>query len=770
LRNLLLVLLFLFCTGVSGQKVALVLSGGGAKGVSHIGVIKALEEARIPINYIAGTSMGAIIGGLYAAGYTPAEMETIISSKEFETWISGKIDPKYTYYFRKPYPDASWLTFKFKVDSANFQTQLPTNIVSPVLMDFAFQEIFGGAAAASKNNFDSLFVPFRCVASDIYNSKALILRSGDLGSAIRASATFPFYLKPIRIDGKLLFDGGMYNNFPVDIALKDFDPDIIIGSKASGNYDAPKDDNIMSQVTSMLMERTSYEMPCSNSVLIVPDLKPVNVIDFSNTKEFIDSGYMAATRQIPRIRQFVLDSVNPDQLMLKRDVFKSRKPPYIIDSIDFAGLNKGQRDYINKMIRNNGVVSDRPTHEKTLPTLQEFKGDYFRLLAEGRIINAYPRLHYNSETGRYTMRVLSNQDNKFSADFGGNISSKATNEVFLQLRYNYWNNIAATITTNTYLGRFYNSFRLGGIAEFPSQVPFYIEASFSVNQFNYMQTTNTYFVNNTTPVYLKQKELFAESRIGFPLSTRNKMEMAIDWGTNRYSYYQTNLFTDKDTLDNTNFNYFSPAILFEINTLNQKQYANSGEHFLIASRFVSGTEEYSPGSTSIIKVKKENLQQYLQAKILYETYFKTRGFYTPGILIESYLTTNHLFSNYISSLLANSQFSPVPEMMLEFLSKYRNSGYIAAGYRNIFKLRKKIDLRIEGYAFTPVRQIISMPEMTAVYGKSFKTISLIGSTSVVYQSPIGPISISANYYPAENSPISLFVNFGYILFNRLGLE
>ena len=112
-----ILLLFLICFfSVFPQKVAVVLSGGGAKGVSHIGVLKALEENGIPIDYIAGTSMGAIIGGLYASGYSPDQMMQIINSEEFTKWVSGKLDLEYTYFFRQGQPDASWLSFRFKYD------------------------------------------------------------------------------------------------------------------------------------------------------------------------------------------------------------------------------------------------------------------------------------------------------------------------------------------------------------------------------------------------------------------------------------------------------------------------------------------------------------------------------------------------------------------------------------------------------------------------------------------------------------------------------
>jgi len=299
-----LILLITFCQA-NGQRVGLVLSGGGAKGVTHIGVLKALEENDIPIDYISGTSMGAIIGGLYASGYTPEEIEDFVNSPEMLSWISGGINPRYTYYYKKPDPNASWQIFKITYDTV-LHARLPSNIVSPFELDFGFLELFAGAGAAAKYNFNDLYIPFRCVASDITDNKPMVIKDGQVDKAVRASMTFPFFFHPIKIDGKLMFDGGMYNNFPVDIMTEEFTPEIIIGSKAASNYGPPQEDDIISQVQSMLMANTSYQVDLDNGILIEPELKRTNVTDFSNTKEFIDSGYVATLRVIPRIEELNL--------------------------------------------------------------------------------------------------------------------------------------------------------------------------------------------------------------------------------------------------------------------------------------------------------------------------------------------------------------------------------------------------------------------------------------------------------------------------------
>ena len=180
-----------FCASAQ-QSVGLVLSGGGAKGIAHIGVIQALEDNDIPIDYIAGTSMGAIVGGLYAAGYTPAEMMDLIESKGFSYWSTGVIDPSWEYYYAKddPTPKLASINLNLRDSTAN-NNILPTSLINPLPMNYAFMELFAKYTAQCNGDFDRLFVPFRCVTSDVYSKHKIVCRSGSLGNAVRASMSFP---------------------------------------------------------------------------------------------------------------------------------------------------------------------------------------------------------------------------------------------------------------------------------------------------------------------------------------------------------------------------------------------------------------------------------------------------------------------------------------------------------------------------------------------------------------------------------------------------
>ena len=242
------------------QRVGLVMSGGGAKGLAHIGVIKALEEENIPIDYVTGTSMGAIVAALYAMGYTPDEMIASIKSDDFQRWYTGTMDRKYMYYFKRNNDVPDMLSIHFDLKDSLHIVKPTANIVNATPMNLGFMEIYAGANAACRSNFDSLMVPFRCVAADVHKKREVIFSDGDLGDAVRASMTYPFFFKPIKKDGVLLYDGGLYNNFPHDVMKRDFAPDIMIGSVVSDNPPPPDERDIISQVENMIMNRRSYTL------------------------------------------------------------------------------------------------------------------------------------------------------------------------------------------------------------------------------------------------------------------------------------------------------------------------------------------------------------------------------------------------------------------------------------------------------------------------------------------------------------------------------
>ncbi|KAF5072385.1 Patatin-like phospholipase [anaerobic digester metagenome] len=769
-RAFLFSVIFLLITGFEGnaQKVGLVLSGGGAKGVAHIGVIRALEEEGIPIDYVTGTSMGAIIGALYASGYSPDEMQKILHSDEFKGWISGNIDEHYRYLFKKSAPDPSWVDFKFKIDSL-ISPSLPSNIVSPILMDFAFLELFSSAIAAAGYDFDSLMVPFRCMASDVARAEAVMLKNGDLASAVRASMTFPFYFRPIRIDGKLLFDGGMYNNFPADVMYDEFFPDIIIGSQVASNYADPKDDNVLSQLQNMLMQKQEYSVICDNGVLIRPAVPEVNVIDFRYTNAFIDSGYVMTKRMIPEIRQFVVDKVSQQQIDMRRDEFNGRKPPLRISELKVSGLRSGQYDYVNKLlgIRAAGTRRSEPGPEADEPAgvmLESIKPQYFKLILEDKIEHIYPRLVYDREDGVFDLLLDVQRENQMIADIGGAVTSSAVNELFLQIQYNYWTRVAYQAKANAYFGRFYNSGKFEARTDFARATPFYLKTRYIYNKFNYFKT-NTYFFEDEDPFYLIEREHFFTFSAGIPLSDKGIGAIELSTGRNRDDYFQTNFYTRLDTLDRTAFNFFSPGINIEYNSLNRKMYASRGARLNAEFRFVKGREIFTPGSTSPFPLRYEDNHTWIQMNVSYENFYYSRRWLHLGLYLQGFFSSQNYFSNYTSSILAAKPFQPFQEALTRFMPQFRANRFLAAGTKHVMELRKNIDFRTEVYVFLPLRAIEQDYYTRRAVRADMIYAYATGTAALVYHSPIGPLSLNLNYYYGEDNPVSFFFKFGYLIFN-----
>jgi len=753
---LLILLCFSRTLSAQNEKVGLVLSGGGASGLAHIGVLKALEENDIPIDYITGTSIGALVGCLYTMGYTPAQIEQLTQTEQFRSWAYGIIESKYAYYFKKKEDNASWITFKLSLDTTLI-TSLPTNIISPIEMDFALMEMTAGPIAAAGYNFDSLMVPFRCVASDIEAKKSVVFRSGDLGVAVRASMSYPFYLKPISVDGKLLFDGGLYNNFPSNVMYTDFFPDFIVGSNVASAFPHPDEDNLLSQIRAMLTSKTNFDPACENGVIVEPDANWVGLFDFDGPQRVIDSGYVATIRRMEEIKASVVRRVTPEELAAKRAAFRAKIKPLVFDQIEIEGPNmkKTQVNYVRRLLR----------HRSSTVTVEKLKPGYFRLAADDKIKQIFPTTRYNPATGFYDLRLRIKKEKDMLAQFGGNFSSRPINTGFVGVQYNYLGNVAMSFAGNAYFGRLYNSAQFRTRIDFPTAFPFFVEPVFTYNRFDFFKSSVAYF-SDTKPPFLIEIDRYGGVDLGFPVFRKGRLVAGTGVAFNRNLYYQTDTYTSVDTVDRTDFSLLTSHIYYERNSLNRKQYANEGSYTALKARFVQGEEFYDPGSTAPNRDPFRNVLEWVQLKFIYDNYYKSRGTLRLGLYFEAVYSTQGFFNNYTASMLNAPAFQPTPESKTYFIPELRAHQYLAGGLKNVIQLRKNIDLRLEGYVFVPVRPIYERPDYTSFYGDPFTVYSYVGMAGIVCHTPVGPACFSVNYYSPQREPFSVLFHFGYILFNK----
>lgn len=408
---IMLTAILLSTLGADRQKVGLVLSGGGAKGIAHIGVIQALEENGIPIDYITGTSMGAIVGSLYAAGYSPDEMLELLGSKGFAYWSTGKIDPDYTYFFMKNAETPSFVTINLGKDSTQITSVLPMSLVNPLPMNYAFIELYSPYSIQCGQDFDKLFVPFRCVTSDVYTKHKVVMRDGPLGDAVRMSMSFPMIFEPIELDGVPMYDGGIYDNYPVDVMMDDFAPDALIGVNVGSKDAPPSSRNMLDQLEEMIMQPNDYPFPYDKGVNIRIDLDEFGLLDFPKYREIYEIGYRRGLEMIDSVKMKVHARTAPAEVAARRDGFKALTPTVAIDSIHVSGGTPTENAYLTSLFKRNN---------RNAPlSLVEARDAYYRAVSTNKLQNFVPTPVYHSTDSTFGLDFKAVVKDNFNVGVGG---------------------------------------------------------------------------------------------------------------------------------------------------------------------------------------------------------------------------------------------------------------------------------------------------------------------------------------------------------------
>lgn len=751
---------------LSAQSIGVVFSGGGAKGLSHIGVLKALEENGIPIDYVAGTSMGAIIGGLYAIGLNTDEILTLFRSKEFESWYNGQQEDGFATYIYRRESTAEMIGVTFSKDTKNkLSVNLPTSIISPYPMDLAVMQIFASPAAAAGYNFDKLMIPFRCVAADIANKKPVTIRKGDLGSAIRASMTFPFFFKPIMVDSTLLFDGGFYNNFPWDVMLKDFNPDYIIGVKCAVNHSELGSDDLISQIESMLTVETNYDIPESRGILIDTKLQSIGLLDFEKIDELVEIGYQNALKYIPQLKEKIKRRVSADNLLKKRLAFRAKCIPLRFEKVIISDILKNsEKIFIDKTFREN---------RNGYFDFEQLKRGYYRVIASGNVKSFYPvaKMSRDSVFDVY-MRVTKAPSIRIS--IGGNISSSSLNQGYIGAEYRKFSSKPWRAAVDVNLGRFYSGFNGYWRQDFSVRPMAFYEIQLTTHRFDYFGGSQTQFFTNRVPSSnVQESELFATISIATPVNLYNNLlaKLSVNFGRNFYGYYQTDKFTTYDIPDETNFTYFSPSIYIERNTTNHRTYPTEGRIDKVALRYTHLSEDYTPGSTSIGAQPLSGIvHRTFSLRLFTESFEEINKYFTLGWLADITISNRTAMGDRISTLLFLPAFQPNPHSRTLLLTENRAASYMGIALTPIIRFTKRLSLHMTGAYFQPYKQLINTTDGSTQFSDQFPRGSFSADIAAVWQSPVGPVTLSASYY--EKSDIKWFpqLNIGFLVYKPKALS
>ncbi|HYK76586.1 MAG TPA: patatin-like phospholipase family protein [Daejeonella sp.] len=770
MKRLILFLLIVICTfNTQAQKVGLVFSGGGAKGLAHIGVLKALEENHIPIDYIVGTSMGGIIGGLYAAGYSPSEIEYIALSPDFQDWIAGRFHSDYGYYFKKKPKNPSILTVKLQIDTG-FHARIRSNLINDVPLNFALLELFAQASATAHDDFNKLFVPFRCMVADVLSQKTIAVDHGNLAEAIRGTFTVPLVYRPIKVDGEYVFDGGLYNNFPVDVMKNDFHPDHIIGanvsSKIFNEYPKNLDEKLMNRFLIYLFLAKSDTTAIGKSgIYIQPDVSNISAINFSPVEELIKKGYDATMADMPRIKKLISRRISPEELKQKRREFNQKSPPLTFNTFTAIGINEQQKRYVERVFR----------HSHKEFSMEDVKNGYYKLVADDNFETVYPRINYQPTKDAYDFELQVQPQTKFKLDFGATISTRPISNAYVGLQYNYLRRNSYTFSANFYSGKFYESAQGLARMDIPAALPFYLETELTYNHWNYLNTSQI-FLERIPPNYIAQSDRRITLKLGVPILKNGKMEAQTGYINFSNQFSPTNNFLFGDTLDRDKFNGLLTSLSYEKNTLNRRQYATRGLFLEADLNYYQGTENYTPGNIfrdeaffSQIKPNQKD-RNWARIKFSNEYYFLHHSFYTLGYLLEAAVSTKPLFSTYKSTLLSTPAFNPLQDSQSLFLENFRANSYGALGLKNVFNIRKNLDFRLEGYVFAPFKAYRLQQPQAARYGNLGSNRYYAATAGVVYHTFVGPISVSFNHYDDQQKRDGVIFHMGFLLYNKRSFE
>lgn len=760
-RKLLIFILSLLSVAlVRAEGVGLVLSGGGAKGLYHIGVLQALEENNVAIDYVAGTSMGSIIAGLYAAGYTPEQMRELAESGAVQQWVSGRIDKKHNRYYREEDTPPSLFTLRFNVgkDSLSYNKQLapngsseptvelPTDFISSAQIDLALNEIFRPATIGAQENFDNLFVPFFCVAADMNTRKEVVFRSGDMGEAIRASMSIPFVFKPLRKDDMLLYDGGVFNNFPWRYMHKFYHPSHIIGVKCtSGNKDVTEDSNVIDQALMFIMSHTDYSLPEKGNIFIDRAVD-AGMLDFEKAPEIIRQGYEDTMARMDEILQTIPERRERKVVEARRAEFLAKLPPMNLTRPKFEGLTRDQEHYVR------AVMLARKRDKDTLKTFSEFRTGIFDLLAQRDFTMEYPRFEYDSVNRVYQPHLTLRQYPSLRATIVGTLSSTAYNQVRLGLRYEHISRVGVDAGINLYLGPVYNAGKIGGRVFISPSRPVFFDVNyiFSARNTIYGNFGNLSRVDNT--IRKRHREQFATVSAGTATTTRSLLQATFNAGQNYY------LFEGED--NPTRFSFLSTRLQFRRSTLDNPVSPVSGTRLDVSGIYVNGHDKWiDEFDYGLIRHFSER-REWLGAKISWQHYipFTASRWFSFGYSVEGVYTNHPQFEDLMATFVSLPQYAPITHSQMMYMPDYHSTRYVAAGLMPTFRLWNHLYLRTSFYAMYRRAEMGINDNM-----------QYIADLSVIYRTLIGPVSLSVTKYGLKNgNNLYMSINFGYPLFAPKG--
>lgn len=721
------------------EGIGLVLSGGGAKGIAHIGVLKALEDNDIPVDYITGTSMGAIVGGLYASGYSTADMMELLASEYFASMAAGSIDPSFSYYFARRRPSPQMFGFSPGRDSTGTHERFnPQSLIAPSPMAFGFMQIFTPASALARNDFDRLFVPFRCVASNITRRHATVLGSGDLGDAVRASMSFPMIFQPVEIDGDVYYDGGIYDNFPVEAMDSVFSPALMIGVDVSASGKKGPHNSFMSQIDYLVMQPQTYTVPADRGIKIRVDLDEFGLLEWTAAAEIYRRGYESAMALMDSIKTRVHARRPAAEVEARRRTFKAALPPLTFGKVRVTGGTPAQNDYISHLFA-------QPHGTDTISERAAMRA-FYRVLSSDKIQSIAPQATCDiGSPGLFTLNLDATVKRNFDLGVGGYITSSNNSYIYARAGYSQLSFSSLSADAEIWVGQSYMAAALSGQINLPTRIPSAFRILGVASRRKFYDDEKLFF-RDSDPTFVTHHEYFGRICWAMAAGQSGEIETGLAGGRNYDTFYRSYDHESYEAgRDRVALDLGKAFVAYSSSTLDHINFPTEGYEWRAEAFGVIGKARYRTATVQGEDLRTDSHQAWLQLNASWRRFFPLHRHWALGAQATAVLSTRKLLKDYYPAISSAPAYWPTPASHNIFDPGLRANCFAAVGIVPVYKYSDRLQARLNAHVFMPLRQPLETSGGGVRYGRALHRTEFFGEVDIVYQLPFASLSGYANY-------------------------
>ena len=731
--------------GKDSLKVGLVLCGGGAKGAAHIGVLKKLEEVGIRPDLIVGTSMGALVGGMYAMGYSASQLDSIVSNADWDFLLSDGTKRTDASFAKKKNDDIYLMNIPFysvskklkNAEEASIMNSLPGGFISGnnVL------NLLNGLAIGYQDsiNFNKLPIPFACIATDLSTGEELVIKEGRLPLALRASMAIPGYFSPVEINGKVLVDGGVVNNFPVDVA-REMGANVIIGVDVQTDLYGPEQlksiDAVLFQLIGLLGNEKFKENKEHVDIYMKPDVTQFGTLSF--TKEaistLVENGYKAADSCDNTLKNLA-SNLRRTRHNFGRELTNKAQEIYNssfkVGKITFKGVDNHEKDILKDMagLKDSSVITGAQINKaiSLFSGTKAFSGATYHLSLPKRKGQEWSLLEFNLTKG---------PTNVFS--IGARYDTEEAAAILLHLGINQYNfsgpkfDFTARLSYNPYIKLgFSYLFR-----HFPRLDVEYQFASKDLNIYSGKSSKNNieYYYNSLDVAFANFRSLrFFDTRVG------------AKWQSFKFDKFLTDRSINAPALEDKSRSYLSVYAEGVVDTKDDKTFPTTGLYVdaEVSYYYHAFHDHYKP---------------FLEARVLFE-WIKDLG---GGFAVAPKFYTRTAFHNrgelpfynYIGGVQFGRYIAhQLPFVGISYASVLDNSASIVR-----LDFRKKFGKNHYVYGIT--NYLVVADKINHIYGTNSKDYIGFG-VQYSYNTPIGPLSLNLNWSNYKKNKVGAYLAFGY---------